>query len=148
MDIITTKNGATINLNNKLIPSVIVSADQRITLLGEDVVNMTVKSAEPIEFDIGGKINIYGRTYSLNQLPQLKKKGARKFEYSIIFEGVQYELIDVQWLLPIDAKYDSFTGDLDDYVNILIDNANRVFPGMWNKGTAPADTETKTLTYT
>lgn len=147
MNIITKKNGATINLNNKLVPSVVTSADQRITLLGEDVVNINVKSAEPIEFDIGDKINIYGRTYSLNQLPQLKKIAARKFEYSLIFEGIQYELIDAQWLLPDETVLDSFTGDLDDFINILINNANRVFPGKWAKGATPAGTETKTLAY-
>ena len=147
MDIITTSNGAKIYLNNKIVPSVVVSASQRITLLGEDVVNMIVKSAEPIEFNIGDKINVHGKIYSLNQLPQLKKKGARKFEYTITFEGVQYELIDAQWILPIDAKYDSLNTDLEGFINILISNANRVFTGKWVKGFIPTETENKNLSF-
>ena len=146
--VIIRTDGTLIPLTSKGKTSGVTNAEQDISLLSEDIVSITVKSAAPIGFYIGDKVDIYGKTYTLNQLPTIKKGGTRSFEYNLIFEGVQYELIDAQWLLPNGTFSDSFTSDLDGFLNILIDNANRVFPGMWAKGTAPANTEFKTLTYT
>lgn len=127
--------------------SSVTKAEQAVTLLGADTVAITVKTAAPITFYLGDQIEIYGKVYTLNQLPTIKKTGARKFEYDLTFEGVQYELIDAQWLLPADTVLDSFTGDLEDFIDILIGNINRVFPGKWVKGVFPEDTEYKTLTF-
>ena len=109
---------------------------------------ITVKSATPLTFHLGDQIDVYGKTYTLNQLPGIKKTGNRNFEYTLTFEGVQYELIDVQFLLPDDTVLDSFTGDLEDFLGILIGNLTRVYPGKWVLGVYPANTEYKTLTYT
>lgn len=128
--------------------SSVTKAEQTVALLGADTVAITVKTAAPITFYLGDQIEVYGKVYTLNQLPTIKKTGARKFEYDLTFEGVQYELIDAQWLLPDNTVLDSFTGDLADFLELLTDNANRVFPGKWQPGTYPADTEFKTLTYT
>lgn len=128
--------------------SSVTKAEQTVALLGADTVAITVKTAAPITFYLGDQIEVYGKVYTLNQLPTIKKTGARKFEYDLTFEGVQYELIDAQWLLPDNTVLDSFTGDLADFLELLTDNANRVFPGKWQSGTYPADTEFKTLTYT
>lgn len=128
--------------------SSVTKAEQTVALLGADTVAITVKTATPITFYLGDQIEVYGKVYTLNQLPTIKKIGARKFEYDLTFEGVQYELIDAQWLLPDNTVLDSFTGDLADFLELLTDNANRVFPGKWQSGTYPADTEFKTLTYT
>lgn len=128
--------------------SSVTKAEQTVALLGADTVAITVKTATPITFYLGDQIEVYGKVYTLNQLPTIKKTGARKFEYDLTFEGVQYELIDAQWLLPDNTVLDSFTGDLADFLELLTDNANRVFPGKWQSGTYPADTEFKTLTYT
>lgn len=128
--------------------SSVTKAEQTVALLGADTVAITVKTATPITFYLGDQIEVYGKVYTLNQLPTIKKTGARKFEYDLTFEGVQYELIDAQWLLPDNTVLDSFTSDLADFLELLTDNANRVFPGKWQSGTYPADTEFKTLTYT
>lgn len=109
---------------------------------------ITVKSATPLTFHLGDQIDVYGKTYTLNQLPGIKKTGNRNFEYTLTFEGVQYELIDAQFLLPDDTVLDSFTGDLEDFLGILIGNLTRVYPGKWVLGVFPANTEFKTLTYT
>ena len=126
----------------------VTKAEQSITLLGADTVAITVKSATPLTFHLGDQIDVYGKTYTLNQLPGIKKTGNRNFEYTLTFEGVQYELIDVQFLLPDDTVLDSFTGDLEDFLGILIGNLTRVYPGKWVLGVYPANTEYKTLTYT
>lgn len=141
-------DGTTALLTSRASKSGVTKAEQSITLLGADTVAITVKSATPLTFRLGDQIDVYGKTYTLNQLPGIKKTGNRNFEYTLTFEGVQYELIDVQFLLPDDTVLDSFTGDLEDFLGILIGNLTRVYPGKWALGVFPADTEFKTLTYT
>lgn len=140
--------GTTALLTSRARKSGVTKAEQSITLLGADTVAITVKSATPLTFHLGDQIDVYGKTYTLNQLPGIKKTGNRNFEYTLTFEGVQYELIDVQFLLPDDTVLDSFTGDLEDFLGILIGNLTRVYPGKWVLGVFPANTEYKTLTYT
>ena len=141
-------DGTTALLTSRARKSGGTKAEQSITLLGADTVAITVKSATPLTFHLGDQIDVYGKTYTLNQLPGIKKTGNRNFEYTLTFEGVQYELIDVQFLLPDDTVLDSFTGDLEDFLGILIGNLTRVYPGKWVLGVYPANTEYKTLTYT
>lgn len=141
-------DGTTALLTSRASKSGVTKAEQSITLLGADTVAITVKSATPLTFHLGDQIDVYGKTYTLNQLPGIKKTGNRNFEYTLTFEGVQYELIDVQFLLPDDTVLDSFTGDLEDFLGILIGNLTRVYPGKWVLGIFPANTEYKTLTYT
>jgi hypothetical protein len=141
-------DGTTALLTSRERKSGVTKAEQSITLLGADTVAITVKSATPLTFHLGDQIDVYGKTYTLNQLPGIKKTGNRNFEYTLTFEGVQYELIDVQFLLPDDTVLDSFTGDLEDFLGILIGNLTRVYPGKWALGVFPTNTEYKTLTYT
>jgi hypothetical protein len=56
--------------------------------------------------------------------------------------------LDAQFLLPDNTVGDSFTGTLFAFVQILVSNANRVFPGKWSVGEYPDETEYKTLTLT
>lgn len=146
--IVRHQDGTTALLTSRARKSGVTKAEQSITLLGADTVAITVKSATPLTFHLGDQIDVYGKTYTLNQLPGIKKTGNRNFEYTLTFEGVQYELIDVQFLLPDDTVLDSFTGDLEDFLGILIGNLTRVYPGKWVLGVYPANTEYKTLTYT
>lgn len=146
--IVRHSDGTTALLTSRARKSGVTKAEQSITLLGADTVAITVKSATPLTFHLGDQIDVYGKTYTLNQLPGIKKTGNRNFEYTLTFEGVQYELIDVQFLLPDDTVLDSFTGDLEDFLGILIGNLTRVYPGKWVLGVYPANTEYKTLTYT
>lgn len=141
-------DGTTALLISRAHKSGVTKAEQSITLLGADTVAITVKSATPLTFYLGDQIDVYGKTYTLNQLPGIKKTGNRNFEYTLTFEGVQYELIDAQFLLPDDTVLDSFTGDLEDFLGILLGNLNRIYPGKWALGVFPTNTEYKTLTYT
>jgi hypothetical protein len=125
----------------------IKSAEQRVSLLGEDVVSLSVQSATPIAFRLGDRIDVFGRQYTLNQLPSIKKTGEKIFEYSLTFEGVQYDLLDVQFLLPEWTVGESLTGCLATFVELIVGNANRVFPEKWSVGEYPDHTEYKTLTF-
>lgn len=145
--VVTQPDGSKTPLISRGKASAVTKAEQSVGLLGVDTVAITVITANPLNFTLGGYIDVFGKEYTLNQLPSIKKTGTRKLEYTLTFEGVQYELIDAQWLLPADTVLDSFTGDLEDFLDILIGNINRVFPGKWVKGIFPADTEFKTLTF-
>lgn len=146
--IIIHKDGTTLPLMRRAAVSAVTSAKQKKAFAGADTITMTVQSALPLDFQLGDKIRAFaGETYTLNALVPVKKTGPRRFEYTLTFEGRQYELIDAQWLLPDGLMLDSFTGTLAQFAAILINNANRRTPGRWILGDVPAETEYKTLTY-
>lgn len=134
-------------LNSRANISGITKAEQKVGLLSDDLTDITVESATPLKFELGDTIDVFGKTYTLNFLPTIKKTGKRKFSYELTFEGPQYELLDVQFLLPDDTTGDSFTGNLKDFLEVLLQNIRRIFPGKWALGEYPADTEYKTLSY-
>ncbi|WP_373248850.1 hypothetical protein [Bacteroides thetaiotaomicron] len=134
-------------LNSRANISGITKAEQKVGLLSDDLTEITVESATPLNFELGDTIDVFGKTYTLNFLPTIKKTGNRKFSYDLTFEGPQYELLDVQFLLPDDTTGDSFTGNLKDFLDVLLQNIRRIFPSKWALGEYPADTEYKTLSY-
>lgn len=129
--------------------AVITKAEQSKQLMSEDVLNVEIISAESIDFKIGDYIEAFGQTYTLNQLPSPRKENARRFNYSLIFEGEIYELLDAAWLLPDNTTGDSFTGNLGDFLSILIGNVQRSHSD-WVLGNYPTEKNTiyKTLTFT
>lgn len=146
--IIIHADGTTLPLTAKGSARAVTKAEQKRVLLGEDTITISVKTAEPLALQIGDRIEVFGSAYKLNQLPEPTKSGTREFVYNLTFEGPQYDMIDVQWLLSADTVLDSFTGDLEDFIDLLISNLNRVYANKWVKGVFPANTEYKTLTYT
>jgi hypothetical protein len=146
--IIKHPDGSQLPLFSKERISAVTKAEQNVSLLADDIVSITVQSATPLQFILGDTVEVYGKTYTLNQLPAIKKTGERRFNYDLTFEGAQYELLDAQFLLPDDTVGESFTGNLFAFLQILISNANRVFPGKWAVGDYPDETEYKTLTFT
>ena len=141
-------DGTTTPLLSRRGVSTLTKAEQKLALLGDDIVEVSISSATPIEFALGDTIEAYGKTYTLNVLPDIKKTGTKRFTYDLTFEGPQYELIDAHFLLPEETTTgDSLTADLTRFLQILVENVARVFPGKWQLGTFPADTEYKTLTF-
>lgn len=126
----------------------ISKATQKTALLSDDVVTLTVSSAVPLPLTIGDRIEVYGRTYKANQLPEPGKNGQRRYEYDVRFEGMQYDLIDAQYKLPEEAYGDTYYSDLYGHFRVLIWNANRVQPNKWRMGTCPAEgtTDYKNIT--
>jgi hypothetical protein len=146
--IITHPDGSQMPLTSKQNISAIIKAEQTVTLLDDDLVTISVVSATILPFFIGDTIEVYGKTYTLNQLPTIKKTGTRRFDYELMFEGLQYELLDAQFLLPDNTVGDSFTGTLFSFLQMIVSNANRVFPEKWVVGEYPDETEYKTLSFT
>ena len=146
--VITHPNGKRLHLFSKQRPSAISKATQKVALLSDDLVSLTVVSAEPLNFDFGDVITIFGKPYKLNQLPEPTKEGERKYTYEVTLEGTQYDLIDVIYKLPEGCYGEQLYGDLEAHLNALIWNLNRIYPGKWILGTFPANTPFKNLNAT
>lgn len=146
--VITHPNGERLHLFSKQRPSAISKATQKVALLSDDLVSLTVVSAEPLNFDFGDVITIFGKPYKLNQLPEPTKEGERKYTYEVTLEGMQYDLIDVIYKLPEGCYGEQLYGDLEAHLNALIWNLNRIYPGKWILGTFPANTPFKNLNAT
>ena len=128
--------------------SAVSKATQKIALLSEDVVSITITTATPLDLMIGDTTLIYGKKYKLNQLPQITKNGERNYTYELTLEGAQYDLIDVQYHLPEDFYGDTFYSDLGGHLEVLMWNISRVYPGLWKLGNYPKDTEYTNFTAT
>lgn len=153
--IITRPNGDRVPIQNRRTATRITSGKQTWALNAEDTLNITVESPFPQQYGIGDSITVFGRDYKLNRLPKVKRTGMHEFSYDLEFEGIQYDLLRVTYDLTIDTtnnqlqdvQGDSLTGDLRRFMNVLIANANRVFPDKWALGTCPETIGDKTLTF-
>lgn len=153
--IIRKPNGDRVPLQSRRTATAVTSARQNWTLNGDDTVDITVESPFRQVYDIGDKITIFGRDYTLNRLSKPKKTGMHEFQYSLQFEGVQYDLLRATYDVTIDTtdntlqdvQGDSLTGDLRRFLVVLIANANRVFPGRWRLGVCPETKSDVTLSF-
>lgn len=146
--VITHPNGETLKLFSKERPSTISKATQKVALLSDDLLSLTVVSAEPIAFDFGDVVTIFGKPYRLNQLPEPTKEGERKYTYEVTLEGLQYDLIDVIYKLPEGCYGEQLYGDLEAHLTALMWNLNRIYPNKWVLGTFPKGTAFKNLNAT
>lgn len=130
------------------------SAEQKRELLGEDTVTIKTTSAEPMEMLVGDYIEIYGSKYTLNKVNEPTKTSEREFENSMIFEGLQYKLIDAQYR-NADAAGHNPSADFPIVANmrllmqLLVSNVNRVATSLgeqWELGDCP-ETEHKEYTF-
>ncbi|MCZ2480002.1 phage tail protein [Aquirufa nivalisilvae] len=149
--IINKKSGGTIELLSYENNSTITSAEQIVELIGQDIVKVSIIRSSSIDLAIGDYIEVVGRKYQLNQLPTAKKISEQRYEYELIFEGPQYDLLRVQYIgqdssMAFTAPDFPLIGTLQNFMSLLVSNLNRVFPGVYSLGTCPND-ETKTLNF-
>ena len=130
-------NGSTLKLYGKSNYARITRGEQRKKLLGENTVELTVRSATPLEFEIGDKITVFSEDYYLNLLPEAKKTGSREYEYQLTFESAQYELAKVMFLDEDGSGLSTSTNftlraNIEEIGRIIVNNLNRVYgPGKW-----------------
>ncbi|RYU93581.1 phage tail protein [Emticicia agri] len=141
-----------INSNSQV--SVITQAEHKKTLLGEDIITMTVESATVRNFAIGDYIQVFGLPkYKINQLPKVTKESERKYIYELVFEGLQYDMLRVIYRNTDIVNFNNsadFTliGTIEVFLNVLIHNLNRVFgTDKWALGDFPEETQTKNLLF-
>ena len=143
--VIIHEDGTTLPLFSKKNVTSISKAAQKVALLNEDVVTITVKSATPLNLYIGDKVVVYGKRYTQNQLPKMTKEGERNYTYELKLEGAQYELLDIKYHLPEACYGDNYYSDLKGHLEILFWNINRVRPNEWVLGEYPQNTEYKNI---
>lgn len=117
------------NLFSRLKATAVSKATQKTQLLADDTVTLSVISATPLDITIGDYIILFGKRYTVNQLPQPTKEGERRYSYDITLEGLQYQLIDIHYHLPEDAYGETYYANLRRHLEILEWNINRIHPG-------------------
>lgn len=153
--IITKPNGSRVPMESRATATAITAAKQTWALNAEDTIAITVVSPFPQSYGIGDVITVFGRDYRLNRLPKVSKTGMQEYQYDLEFEGIQYDLMRVTYDVNVnttnnqlqDIQGDSLTGDLKRFMEVLISNANRVFPGKWALGVCPETDGDNTLTF-
>lgn len=153
--IITKPNGSRVPMESRATATAITAAKQNWALNAEDTIAITVVSPFPQSYGIGDVITVFGRDYRLNRLPKVSKTGMQEYQYDLEFEGIQYDLMRVTYDVNSnitnnqlqDIQGDSLTGDLKRFMEVLISNANRVFPGKWALGVCPETDGDNTLTF-
>lgn len=134
-------------LNSQNGARALVSAEQSVKLCGEDTITMKVHSAQPITFNLGDTFDCFGTTYTLNQVPSCVINAPNNLDYTLVFEGLQYRLIDKIFLMPANTKGDNIMLTLSGFMAVLLDNANRGNNGkQYVLGNCPT-TEAKNLNF-
>ena len=144
--IITHTDKTTLALFSRANVSAISKATQKVALLKDDTVTLSVISAKLLDLRIGDTTTIYGHSYKINQLPAISKTGLHAYSYEITMEGVQYDLLDVNYLLPEKCYGDFLYTELGGQLDALLWNINRIYPGVWAIGTYPTGTKAKNMT--
>lgn len=127
---------------------VFVNAECEENLMSSEAVRIVVQSESSIDFTVGDYIVVEGEVYRLNQAPQVVRDGRQIFEYTLTFESAKYDLANVQFLLPEETQGDHLTATLSELAQIIIGNANRIYPNQWQLGNCPDDTEVVTEQFT
>lgn len=130
------------------------SAEQKCELLGEDTVTIKTESVEPLDFSIGDYIIVYSKVYTLNKLSEPKKSEERKFENTLIFEGLQYKMLDAQFRSADASGYNPtsefpLVADIKTVMQILVRCINRTAVSIgeaWVLGDC-IETEYKELSF-
>ena len=130
------RNGDKINLFRTEPFCTVTQAVQNFTLMGDDSVQLTIKSADIIDFAIGDKILVGGDEYSIRTKSNREIISEDKYVYEVTFYGVMYELMKTLYRnTDINGKSSKSTFDLTyslaDFIKVLIYNVSRDYPGMW-----------------
>ena len=101
---------------------------------GEDFIRVDVNLRKSIDIKIGDFIIRFGRKFFLNRLPDVVKTSNITYAYSIVFEAESYDLTRVSFLHDGASQF-SINLDLDGFIDLIVQNLNRVFgAGSWSKG--------------
>lgn len=147
------RTGGRISLMSKDPFRAIKSAVQETSLMGDDIVKMTIVSSDILTFDKGDKIVIDGYEYVVRTAASREMLSDRHFQYDVTFYGVMYELMKSLYR-DTDASGKSskntfdLTYSIKDFIKVLIYNVNRDYPGLWrfDESNCP-DTEPRTIQF-
>lgn len=119
-------------------------------LMGDIVASLTFELNASYNFILGDYADILGERYYISKPPAVTKKSRYNYLYTLTMESRQYLLRNAQYMFynsdNVLSEGDfSLTGTADDFMKLLILNANRI-DESWVKGGVIA-TGYKTLTF-
>ena len=116
---------------------------------GLSLINARVESTTVIDFQIRDYLRYKGLRWYINSLPDVNKTSTRHYQYNINFDSEYYDMNKVQYLSADNFTEFNFMGDVDDFVDIMVTNLNRVYGiNAWQKGTIDlSDTTVRLLRF-
>ena len=149
--IVTKPDNSTYKLGTTQPLTVVTKAEQSMTLMGDEKVDIEVISNAAINFSVGDSITAYGRKYILLELPAIDRISDTQVQYNLSFSGGINQMKKVLYKLDGDlgtAQASDFPlmADLDRFITLLVSNLNATLPGLWVKGSIRS-TETRNLTF-
>ncbi|HEY4207977.1 MAG TPA: hypothetical protein VGM31_14235 [Puia sp.] len=119
------------------------SSTQTKKVMGDNILQLTFKDNRFIPFMLNDYCVVYGEIYSLNTLPTSKKDSGYLFEYTLTLQADGFNLAKAQFLFlgadnTLRESDFSLMGTADDFIDLVIQNANRASAG-WVKGTVIDD---------
>lgn len=147
------RNGEIITLNTKEPFCVVKQATQNSSLMGDDYISLQIVSAKWLSFDKGDKIIVDGFDYTIRTTTTRGIEGENYYTFEPIFYGPMYDLMKTIYRnCDRYGKSDRSTFDLTytikEFVQVLIFNLNRDYPGLWafDENNCP-ETEALTLQF-
>ena len=128
----------------------IVSATLQKGIMTDDTAQYKIIASEPLEIKINSTIEIFGKTYRVNNKPQWQKTAENSYSYDVTFEGVMYDLRKCMLFNADDTGFKtdsdfSLIGTIEVFLLCLKNNVKRLSPN-WMIGTFE-NKETKTITF-
>lgn len=119
------------------------------TFMANDTLSLSCSSRDAISFEVGDTVTIDGSLYRMNQSAQIKRSGSSgQYEYTLTFESIKYDLLNVRFLLPDDTVGDFMVANLRTLALQVVSNACRVYgANSWILGSCPT-TEVITKQFT
>src|SRR5690554_5240520 len=114
----------------------LTQAVQDHTLMGSDTLKLSVKSKQLLKFEIGDKIQIVNDEYHIRTTAVREIVSDDNYIYEVTLHGVMFELIKSLYRdtnvsgVSSRSTFD-LTYTLRDFVNVVINNVNRDYPGLW-----------------
>ena len=105
-------------------------------LNGQDTINLSFVLDSYTQFLVGDYVTWRGVNYKIYQVPGEKKHSLVKYEYNLVFEGLQYALLHAIFLLDGQGEF-YLTGMATDFISLIITNMNRLNPSVYSVGTIP-----------
>lgn len=142
-------NGNIINLIERGKTS-IVSASLSKGIMTDDTATYRVLSAFPLDIKINSTINIFGKTYRVNNKPEWSKTAENSYSYDIKFEGILFDLRKCMLFNADDTGFKtdsdfSLIGTIEVFLLCIKNNIKRLSPN-WVIGTFE-NKETKTINF-
>lgn len=147
------RNGETIPLFSQEPFCTVRSAQQSVSLMGDDTVTLDIVSSDLITFDKGDKIIVDGDEYSIRTTVNREKVSDNHYNYKPVFYGVIYELMKTLYRnTDVNGRSDksvfTLTYTMKDFMRVLIYNLERDYHGIWQFDVANCpDTEAKTISF-